>query len=226
MIGIYYFSAAGHSKAAAEFFSENLHALAREIGTKTVTEEDTAVIVFPVYCQNIPEPVKAFLPNVRAKYVALIATYGQMGCGNVLWEATKLVKGQVIAGAYVPTGHTYLSEGAQTDYTPLQPVLERIQSPRPVTIPKKPKWWLADFLPDLRSRISVKIQKTHRCTQCGLCNRDCPMGAMEMGSPGKGCIRCLRCVTQCPQKALEVSYHPLLKSYLRKKRQTDWILYM
>lgn len=222
---VWYFSAAGHSLQVARYFAQALKAPLCEIGS-TAESADTAVVVFPVYCQNIPEPVKAFLPRLSAKNVALIATYGKMGCGNVLWEATRLVKGRVIAGAYVPTGHTYLGQGSNTDFSALEPVLQRIQTPQPVTIPKRKKWWLADVMPNLRSRISVKLRKTEDCSECGLCSYNCPMGAMQNGNPGKNCIRCLRCAVQCPRQAISVSYHPFLRRYLRKPRQEEWIIYV
>lgn len=226
MTVVYCFSGTGHSRAVARYMAEKLGTPVREIGKDIPIPSDVAVIVFPVYCQNIPAPVKAVLPQITAKHVALIATYGKMGCGNVLWESAKLVKGQVIAGAYVPTGHTYLEEGTEFDTDPLQTLLERIRDPKPVLLPRRKKWWLADVLPDGRSRLSVKLERTRDCTQCGLCTRDCPMGTMENGRPGKNCIRCLRCVKICPAQAIRVSYGRVLRAYLRKPKQNEWIFYV
>ena len=223
---VWYFSAAGHSRAAARWLTEQLECPLFEIGKDIPVQLETAAVVFPVYCQNIPEPVRVFLSGLRAKNIALIATYGKMGCGNVLWEGKQLVKGTVIAGACVPTGHTYLDQPPITDYTPLQPVLNRIREPKPAQIPRQKKWWLADLLPELRSSVSVRLEKTDRCTACGLCSRNCPVGTMNNGKPGTGCIRCLRCAAECPAQALQVSYHPVLRFYLRKPRQEEWIFYL
>lgn len=226
MTRIYYFSAAGHSRAVAQYMARMLGAPLYEIGREPVLPADTAVIVFPVYCQNIPAPVKAFLPSILAENAALIATYGKMGYGDVLREAAELVKGRVIAGAYVPTGHTYLGEGISSDYGNLQPLIDRIRAPRPVTIPHRRKWWLAGVFPGLRSRWGVGLKKTGTCTECGLCSRNCPMNTMKNGKPGRACIRCLRCATQCPMQGICVSYHPLLRFYLRKTRQEELVLYL
>ena len=155
----------------------------------------------------------------------MIATYGKMGCGNVLWEANRLVKGTVIAAGYVPTGHTYLDQDDVGDLEKLLPVIRRIQKPEPVSIPRRKKWWLADLAPAFRSRMGVRLCKTAACNACGLCSRSCPMGSMKNGAPGKDCIRCLRCARACPQKAISVSYSFALRAYLRKPRQEEWIIY-
>ena len=226
MTGVYYFSATGHSEAVARYFAAALDAPMYPIGEGCPAEVTTAVIVFPVYCQNVPLPVKVFLPGLKAENVVLIATYGRMGYGNVLWEAAQSISGQVIAAAYVPTGHSYLKEGVPVDYGPLQPIWDRIADPQPVTVPNLRKWWLADLFPNIRGRLSVKLQRNGKCTQCGLCDAQCPMGTMKNGIPGKDCIRCLRCVTRCPESALRFSCGPVLRWYLRKPRQTETVLYL
>lgn len=222
---VFCFSAAGHSREVAQFFADALNAPLKEIDAKTQPKADTAVVVFPVYCQNIPEPVKGFLTRLNAKNVVLIATYGRMGYGNVLWEGARRIKGQVIGAAYVPTGHTYIDETVPVDFDALRPILACVKNPKPVSVPKLKKWWIADLFPDFRSKISVELRKNPNCTACGLCNARCPMGTMKNGSPGKNCIRCLRCVYECPEKALSFSCHPVLRWYLRKPRQTQTVIY-
>ena len=90
MIRIYCFSGSGHSLAVSKELAKLLDCEIRPVDPKTTTE-DTAIVVFPVYCQNIPKPVKQFLKRMRANYVVLIATYGKISYGNALQEAQKLV---------------------------------------------------------------------------------------------------------------------------------------
>lgn len=223
---VYYFSATGHTRALAQQLSEHLSSPLCELPCDAPPAADTVVVVFPIYCQQIPPPIRQFLSALEAPQVALIATYGRMGYGNVLWEAAQLVRGTVIAGAYIPTGHSYLSDSVPTDKTALQPLIDRLLQPRAVTIPRASRHPFAALFPALRSRLGVRLRKTDRCRDCGLCSRRCPMQAMTNGVPNRSCIRCLRCVTECPSSAITVSYHPFLRYYLRKPRVERVVLYV
>ena len=225
MITIYCFSGSGHSFAVSKELSQMLDCEIKPIDNKTATE-DTAVVVFPVYCQNIPKPVRRFLKGLEAKNVALIATYGKISYGNVLYEAQKLLHGQVIAGAYIPMGHTFLDGDCVFDVTQLLPIVRRIKAPQRVTIPKTAKNPLANIFPGLRSRISVKIEKGDSCVNCGLCERTCPVGAIRNGRIHSQCIRCLHCVTNCPQKALQYKNSRVLDAYLRSYCKDEYVLYL
>lgn len=221
MTGVFCFTGSGHSLRVAEYVAEKLGSRVCMIGSKAPTESaacETAVVVFPVYCQNIPEPVKRFLRNLKAENIVLIASYGKISWGNVLAEAKGLVHGRVIAGVCVPIGHTFLNGSADFDKAALEPLFERIESPREAKIPVKRKNIFADFLPAWRSRVSVKIIRADSCTLCDLCGRSCPMGAMKNGITNEKCIRCLRCVASCPQKALSFENSVILQRYLTKKR--------
>ncbi len=224
---IYCFSATGRSREVAELFALRLRLAVTEIRWEMeIRETDTAIVVFPVYCQNIPEPVRAVLPRLRAKHVVLVAAYGRMHHGNVLMEAAGMVSGMVIGAAYVPVGHTYLGEAAQVDAAALEPLLERIINPRRAVLKREFQNPLANLAPKLRGQLGVSLHRNDRCDHCGLCQRACPVGAMEDGMPGKACIRCLRCVAKCPRKALEVRYCLPLRLYLKKKKKNKTILYL
>ena len=225
MITVFCFSGSGHSLAVAKELSQMLDCEIRPIDNKTTTA-DTAVVVFPVYCQNIPKPVKRFLKGLEAKYVALIATYGKISYGNVLYEAQKLLHRQVIAGAYIPMGHTFHDGDCEFDVTQLMPIVRRMKAPRQVTNPKTVKNPLANIFPSLRSRIGVKIKKGSNCCNCGLCERSCPVGAIRNGRIHSQCIRCLRCVTNCPQKALQYKNSRILDTYLKRYCKQEYVLYL
>lgn len=221
MIKVYCFSGTGRSQAVADFFAQKLNTTVRHIGETGVPAAcRTAVVVFPVYCENLPPPVRDFLPRLEAEFVVLIACYGKMWHGNVLADGVKLVRGQVIAGAYVPIGHTYLQEPADFDREGLSPLFDRIREPRPADIPRQRKHWFADLVPGWRSRMGVKLIRNNNCTSCGLCKTRCPMHTR------RACIRCLRCVQECPASALSVSLHLLMKNYLSKQRENTLKVYL
>ncbi len=132
MTEIYCFSGSGHSLAVAEYYARVLNAplfrLTKNFPRGTEGKAATAknnghsretgknrlsrvFVVFPVYCQAIPDPVKDFLKNLHAGNVTLIATYGGISHGNVLQKAQKITPARICAAAYLPTGHTYLPDG-------------------------------------------------------------------------------------------------------------------
>lgn len=228
MTNVYCFSGSGHSLAVADFLADKLNCEVTEIHNGIVSENtmETSIVVFPVYCQNIPRPVKMFLKQLTSKYVILIATYGKISYGNVLHEAAKMLQGQVIAGAYVPTGHTFLNESTDSGFEELMPVLERIKEPQKAVIPKSHKNILSNIFPALRSRISVRITRTNACRMCNACARSCPMNAINNGNIGSDCIRCMRCVTNCPNNALRSTNQWILKKYLNHYHKNEFKLYM
>lgn len=215
MTAVFCFSAAGHSLAVAAYFADRLGVPVREL--EDLMPCNTAVVVFPVYCENVPEPVRAFLPRLAAENVVLIATYGKMWHGNVLADAAKLVCGRVIAGAYVPTGHTYRSEGTEFDAHGLEVIFDRITHPQPAVLPGQRKHLWADIFPAWRSRMGVDLVRNENCNGCGLCRRNCPFHT---------CNRCLRCVVHCPRGALTFRLHPLMRRYLARPREDRLKIYL
>ena len=225
MITIYCFSGSGHGLAVSKALAQMLDCEIRPVDSETATD-DVAVVVFPVYCQNIPKPVKQFLKRMRAKFTVLIATYGKISYGNVLYEAQKSLRGQVIAGAYIPMGHTFLDGDHEFDEAFLLPIAQRIKSPQRARIPKSVKNPLANLFPGLRSRMGVRITKGSNCNGCGLCEKNCPMGAIRNGRIRSECIRCLHCVTNCPQKALHYKNSRILDAYLKSYCKEEYVLYL
>ena len=224
---VFCFSGSGHSWAVAKELAEMLACELCPIEGDTETKaEETTVVVFPVYCQNIPSPVVDFLRKLQSKYLVLIATYGKISYGRVLYEAQRLVQGDVIAGAYIPVGHTFLDGNCDFDKEKLFPIIERIKVPKAAKIPKTRKNPLANIFPALRSRMGVKLIKDSRCTNCGTCEKACPMGAIQNGNAGAACIRCLRCVKSCPPKALHYKNSWILNLYLKSYYLDDFVLYL
>lgn len=186
---------------------------------------ENLILVFPIHCQHIPEAVKRFLSSVSVKHLAVIAAYGKMSYGNVLYEIQHCYPHTVVAGAYVPTKHSYLLEPRFEDFAKLNAIAEKMTRPKEVIIPKSFQNPLANFFPTLRGQIGVQIRRNEDCRHCGICERICPTHAMQNGKPGRGCIRCLRCVLHCPYGALSFRCRLPMALYLRKKPCEKFILY-
>lgn len=226
MTAVFCFSGTGHSRAVAEYLAGRLGCEASDMENAAGAECNVAVAVFPVYSDSIPRPAREFLSGLRSRHTALIVTYGRMSHGNVLTQAAKLCRGQVICGAYVPTGHTYLDQPAGFDPQALEPVIQRILSPAPAAIPKERQSIPGCIMPEARARLLTGIRRGSGCTGCGICEKSCPLGTMKQGHPGKDCLRCLRCVKSCPRNALSPRYSPLLRMYLSRPRRTGTEIYL
>ena len=227
MNAVFFYSNTGQSKIVAEYFANQLEYPLVNVETEYAKHYQNLVLTFPVYCQNIPDAVKIFLKNVSVDNLAVVATYGKMCCGNVLYEIQKSYKKNIVAGAYIPTKHSYINnDDAFLDFDKLTPILEKIKEPSYIQLPRLYKNPLADIFPTLRSRFGLTIQKGADCNGCNLCAECCSFGAITTGKTNRNCIRCLRCVESCPRQALKIKLGLPLKLYLRKKKTNKLIIYV
>lgn len=230
MNAIIYYSNTGESKRIADYVAEKTGFCLVDLTATAEYVYDTAVIVFPVYCQNVPEAVDKFLKNLKAEYAALIAAYGKMSYGNVLNEIQRKYRLNVIAAAYVPTKHAYLNEPRFDGFDRLAPLAKKLtdgeKRPASVKIPKSGKNPFANFAPAWRSRQGVKIVKNDRCNGCGQCKKICPEHAIENGKTNSNCIRCARCIINCPQGALSLKLTYPMRKYLNRRKKDELIIFV
>lgn len=215
---VIYYSATGQSERIAKYIAKKTEFEAADILTLKNKEFENAVIVFPVHCQNIPAPVKKLLEKISVKNLTVIATFGRIFHGNVLYEIQKRYDHNIVAAAYIPTRHSYLSDREFNRFEELNALSDKILSPSPVVIPKSFKNPLSNILKGWRSRLGVKIYRDKNCDGCGTCEGVCPFGAIKNGKPNRKCIRCLACVAHCPKNALHSANRLPMRLYLKKKK--------
>lgn len=225
MNAVAYYSSTGQSLSVARYLSGELDLELFEIRDLSDCCIENLVLVFPVYCQNIPYTVRKFLQSARIKNLTAIATYGRMCCGNVLYEIQQKYHDNIVAAAYIPTKHSYLDEETFSDFESLGQLIQKIKAPKRITLPKLYKNPLADLFPGLRGRLGIKILRSQSCTGCGICTENCDFGAIQRGVTNRKCIRCLKCVTNCPKKALSFKTRLPLRLYLKKEKIDETIIY-
>ena len=227
MNAVVYYSNTGQSKAIAEYFAHQLSFPLADVEQLSNVCYKNLVLVFPVHCQNVPPVVEKFLKKLQVQNLALVATYGKMYHGNVLWEIQRKSIFNIVAGAYVPTKHAYLQQDETFDnFDKLHCVVEKIKNPSTICFPKLRKNSFANFIPKLRSQLGVKLRKNARCNGCGHCTEQCKLHAIDRGVTNNKCIRCLKCAHTCPQNALDYTLSLPLKLYLRKQKTTQLVIYV
>lgn len=217
---IFYFSGSGKSRRLAEFLGNKLDTEIFDIVNTADFSAETSIVVFPVYCQNLPDPVADFLKELKTTNIAFVATYGKKSFGNVIEDAVKISSGKFIGGVCVPCGHSFLSEPDNFDFEAIKPFIDRIKNPEIANIKHFHKDFYADLIPAKRTRIGVKIKRNDNCINCGKCSKNCPMRAIKNGFIDKNCIRCLRCVSECPENALEFETLWFMNVYLKHNRKS------
>ena len=227
---VIYYSNTGESKKIAEFLAEKTGFSLLQVEEAEKGFYWNVILVFPVYCQNIPAPVKNFLRQLSAEYLTLVATYGRMCCGNVLYEAQRLATcALTVAAAYVPTKHSYLQEDSFKDYEQLMPLVEKLKNEKDLKLLKIPRSYknsFANFAKGWRSRVGVKMWRDENCTHCGKCEKGCAQKGIVSGKTNKNCIRCMKCVVNCPVSAIRVTNRLPMRLYLKKKKIDKLVLYI
>lgn len=230
MNAVLYYSNTGESKRIAEYLADKTGFDIFDITKTAQCEFASAVIVFPVYCQNVPAAVNDFLQKLRAENVAVVATYGRASYGNVLNDIQRRYNHKIIAAAYIPTKHAYVDEAGFDRFDELAPLTDKILSADnnscAVTIPRSRKNPFAAFAPSGRSRIGVKIVRNERCDGCGKCKAVCPQNAIKQGKPNRKCIRCAKCVVSCPHGALTLRLSTPMRIYLNKRKKDEIVIYI
>ncbi len=227
MKAVVYYSNTGQSAAIASLIAKNVGFPVTDMRSCKSKTFDELVIVFPIYCQDIPEKVTEFLSGVSFEKIAPIATYGRMSTGNALYKLKKIYGDKVIAAAYIPTKHSYLDTQAFDDFDKLRPLFDKLQNPSPVVVPPLRKNPLAGFFPKTRSRIGVKLRVSDKCDKCGVCTSQCRVSAMRDGAINNSkCIRCLACVYACPKGAITFKTNFFMRYYLRKPRVNELLIYV
>lgn len=207
-------------------------------------ENDVVIFGFPVYGGRVPETFRDRMNGVKGQdtLAALIATYGNRDYEDALFEMKDIAE----SNGFLPVG----AAAVVTEHS----VIRSIASGRPDA---NDIAFLEDFCSKLKKKftskgelfnLTVSGKKPYRryvklpmipfvaasCTACGLCEKECPVGAISkknLRKTDKGkCIGCMRCVRICPQNARKLSKlkmvagQLLLSSAARVRKEPEMFL--
>ncbi|WP_416175450.1 4Fe-4S binding protein [Clostridium sp.] len=207
------------------------------------------VVVFgaPVYAGRIFKGVKKRLKNIKGNQTPCIVTvtYGNRHYDDALLELADIVtaKGFIpIAGAALIGEHTYgkIQVGRPNSNDIVEDenfggkVLKKLQSgDRTVINLPGNRPYVHGEEGGSGGRFTPSTDK--KCTNCGLCAKQCPQGAIDIDDCSKidadKCISCFRCIRNCPINAKNVNteeyniFAENLSKKLSNPRKNEFFIY-
>lgn len=221
-----YFSATGTTEKIVRAIGSGVgmervteHALLAPVDRiKTINSNEIAIFGIPVYSGRVPavaaERLRMFRGESTPAVIAVV--YGNREFDDALIELLNIVEScgfsVIAAGAFVAEHSIFPAVGHDR--------------PNPsdreaAAVFGKKSMELLTTCPDTVSAPSIEVRgntpyravaaiplrpkASKQCNGCGICAKQCPVGAIDPASPRKTdktlCISCAHCISVCPQKA-------------------------
>ncbi|RAP54500.1 MAG: hypothetical protein BZ137_01930 [Methanosphaera sp. rholeuAM130] len=238
---IIYFSATGNCKYAATRISQktgdkivSIIQLNKNTDYCIELENDESLgIVIPTYFYGLPVLVKEYLSKMTIKtdnenpYLYSVSTYGTTPGGSI--EIINNIlndKGHELSSKYTLqmvdtwtvefdlTKEENIAYFTKNTEDKLNSIIESVMERRNDDLTEKTKgklfYTFAQFAYELDRKTSY-FSVDDSCTGCGLCQRDCPVEAIEIkgGKPvwiKDKCLICFRCIHRCPAFSIEYKH--------------------
>lgn len=206
-------------------------AITRKQFTHTIRAGESIGFVFPTYFFGIPSILEDFLAELvltgeREPYIYLVLTCGAT-TGNAAGMFRKKLKdrGLILSAVFsvvMPDNYVLMYEVMEpkkreevillADVT-LDRILSRVTKKEQGDFDDRkgkaaPLVTAAAYPLYHYGRRTGKFYAKDTCTSCGLCQRICPVGAIEVKQDGpvwqkKQCTHCLGCIHRCPVAAIQ-----------------------
>lgn len=235
---IFYFSGTGNSLYAAKYLASNIHdhelinmadAVREGRYEYTLPEGEACGFVFPVYFGGMPSVVAQFVKNFRLSsdeipYVYTLVTYGGKAGGSVQALQIALEKRYVYLtaafGVKMPDNYVMMYNPASEEKA--EQVLREAETDLLVAatnVAQRTNPGIGHTMLDtvmtagmqtayrmMRKTASFKVENA--CIGCGLCEKICPVQAIEMYDykpvwKKAECAHCTACINRCPAKAIQ-----------------------
>ena len=197
-----------------------------------LTQDDLAIIAAPVYGGRIPtlaiERLKTWVKANGAKCV-VVAVYGNRAYDDALLELYKTCTEMgfnVIAAIGAIAEHSIIRKYGVNrpdadDINELKAFGEKIKDAAATEILLAATVLKGNF-PYKKAMAGPNPTASKKCTSCGLCAKQCPVGAIPLTDLRKVnkdlCVSCMRCVSICPNKARSIGkiMHTMIALAIKK----------
>jgi len=225
-----YFSPTGTTKKAAKTMLTEFDIPQKEIdltfyenrnNSYSFSENELVLIGIPVYGGQIPSAAEERIRQLKGEKTPaiLFVTYGNVHYFNALFNLRKIVveNGFVpIAAAAIVTEHNIVKGFAtgrpnEKDIADISAFIRKAKEKiskanrlEAITVKDATNSDIKSKIRSrLKSRLPIKPHANSKCTDCGVCVKQCPVHAITnpRKTAGASCVRCMRCIRYCPQKA-------------------------
>lgn len=233
---IFYFTGTGNSYDTALYFAKEQNDTLIDI-TKAmkqqefhyhIKEEESIGFIFPVYFYGLPEIVAQFIKKLQFELAQIPYVYTVVTCGAstgscaIQLNQLLIEKGiRVNASFSLVMGDNCVLFYDVTKQSELPTILKASEEARRQMldiVQKKQNFHEPKDKTSLAQRIlyksydfcksTKKFHVTNDCMNCGLCEKICPVNAIEIlnSQPHwvkSKCIKCTACINRCPKAAIQ-----------------------
>lgn len=197
----------------------------------SVKDDEAVGFVFPIYFCGLPTIVTEFLSKlcingIQGHYTFLVLTYGAMdGNAAALFQKHLIRQGLSLSAAYsICTIDSYLPMFSIPEQGEIEEILAKANAQLEqvcTAVQRREKnqtyssqgfgaaFCTAIMHPTYQNgRKTAKFTVSDFCTGCGLCEKVCPISAIQLvdGKPSwvkSACVLCLGCLHRCPKNAID-----------------------
>lgn len=237
---VYYFSGTGNSLWIAKEIQKNIEDTKLIPITTIVDQEQIKIedeyigIVYPVYCNGLPEVVERFINKLdisKDSYVYAIASLGAKTSSSFTY-IDKAIDGKLSFAGHITMPDSYIRIFNSPKEEDIKNKLDNAIGLLSIYIKKIKGKKKEDYLKqgslkrvggkilrDLWKKNLYKADKSFEvlstCTSCGICESICPVQNIELKDKKPiwlgHCQDCMACINACPVKAIQIGKKTIKK---------------
>lgn len=236
-----HFSPTGGTKKVSDIFTKafasesaylDLTKREDDFSTYAFQKEDICIVAVPSYGGRVPDAAVSRLRQLKGNgaRAVLMVVYGNRAYDDTFAELQDVLEEagfSCVAGIAAIAEHSIMRQfaagrpDAQDEKElagfarELRAKIEAGEASAPVMLPGNRPYRAYGGVP-------MKPRAGKNCSQCGLCAKECPTGAILPQEPSKtdtdACISCMRCIAVCPREARSVSKALLAAGSMKLKK--------